>query len=314
MEYPLDCEMDQVEASQLNLPLPGESTAVSDFIAFAHLSRILAGILQQLYTTTDRRHGEKKITKLRGELQAWSQHFRTKLADPVALPSGSIEDADFPRLWLSALLAKAEILIHRPGLTFDENSPEFRDCLDHCSGSSAVLIQLLCSHCGRECLAWMMPLGPATLFQSGLMHLYYQLHSGDAGEEWGRVPTDSSVELIAMASELLQNYPTLSITPGIESCERSRSFGDALKTSGLLLASLAGLITGSEAQAASQSTLDVSMPTPMDGTGSLDGVRNSARDEEWVASILTTPGSLGDINQHDYLDWVLDSPFSSLPT
>lgn len=306
VDYPLDCYLDQADAQQLNLPLPGETTPANEFIAFAHLSQIFATILQQLYTTTHRRHGSQKITKLYNDLQAWCQHFRSCLVDPVASNIGG----DIPSLWLSALAAFADILIHRPGLTFDETTSQFWNCLDHCTRASTALIQLCCSQSGRHGLIGIVPVGPATLFHSGLMHVYYRIHARGVDPDWRTVPPDSSAELIGMVSQLLQNYAAAHSTPGEGSIDGSHRSRDAFSTSSSLLSFLATLVTSEDQQTGGLATPGATSLPPAESHPWFQHTLSPMRNQAPALDMLTT-GSLEDMNQLDYLDWVLDNPFDA---
>ncbi|KAI1356613.1 hypothetical protein F5Y01DRAFT_301455 [Xylaria sp. FL0043] len=136
IDYPLDCDLSQGDAEHLSLPLPGESTPVNDYIALVHLGRILSTILEQLYTTTSRRSGPEKIAKLRNELLGWNQKFASQLESQIdgdgllkPLISGrhSPCDGSLSRILLPLLSNMAIMLIHRPGLTFSENTLEFQE-------------------------------------------------------------------------------------------------------------------------------------------------------------------------------------------
>ncbi|KAI1747692.1 hypothetical protein F4782DRAFT_543308 [Xylaria castorea] len=138
IDYPIDCDLSSGNSPDISLPLPGESTPVNDFIAFVHLSRILSAILDQLYTTTSRRNGPVKIAKLRSELLGWNRRFVGQLGGhidgngllkPVITPHSNPHDESPSQLLLPSLSNMAVMLIHRPGLTFAETTPEFHESL-----------------------------------------------------------------------------------------------------------------------------------------------------------------------------------------
>lgn len=306
VDYPLDCYLDQADVSELNLPLPGETTPVNQFIAFAHLSQIFATILQQLYTTTHRRHGSEKITKLYNDLQAWRQHFRSCLVDPIASNTG----ADIPNLWLSALAAFANILIHRPGLTFDETTSQFWNCLNHCTRASTALIQLCCSQSGRHALMGIVPIGPATLFQCGLMHVYSRIYTRDVDPDWRSIPPNSSAELIGMVSQLLQDYAAAHSTPREGSIDGTHRSRDALSTSSSLLSFLTNIVTSNDQRTGGLATPGTTSIRPTESLPWFRHTPSPMRNQAPALDMLTT-GSLDDMNQLEYLDWVLDNPFDA---
>ncbi|KAI2816563.1 transcriptional regulator family: Fungal Specific TF [Aspergillus niger] len=70
-DLPIDTDLDDVTASDIPLPLPGETTSMATFILYVKLLRLFSSCLKSLYTTTKRRNGVAKITALDHELSVW---------------------------------------------------------------------------------------------------------------------------------------------------------------------------------------------------------------------------------------------------
>ncbi|KAI0466566.1 fungal-specific transcription factor domain-containing protein [Xylaria cf. heliscus] len=192
IDYPLDCDLsNNGESPHISLPLPGESTPMNDFIAFVHLSRILSTTLDQLYTTTSRRNGPDKIVKLRSELLGWNQRFVDQLGGQIdgnGLLRADIHLHSSPhdetpsRLLLPSVSNMTAMLIHRPGLTFADTTPEFYESLRWCAASSSMIIEnaSIIASDPRMCRI-VFPPSPNIIFQSAMLHIFL----------WCQRPADS---------------------------------------------------------------------------------------------------------------------------
>jgi hypothetical protein len=175
VDFPLDADLDDLSDSGLTLPLPGETTPVSNFIKFCHLAQLLSLVLSQLYTTTERRGGAEKIRKLNQQLESWGQ----TTADVQVLGEGDepptmaiAGNGHLPDLWLPLMFQVTKLLIHRPGLTFEPSTVQFQECLDVCTEISSRIIEL-CSQAVPIAIDGIIPPVHGLVFHCGLMHIYY---------------------------------------------------------------------------------------------------------------------------------------------
>ncbi|KAI0808619.1 fungal-specific transcription factor domain-containing protein [Xylaria sp. FL0064] len=299
IDYPLDCDLSQGDPEHVSLPLPGESTPVNDFIALVHLGRILSAILEQLYTTTSRRNGPGKIVKLRNELLGWNQKFVGQLdgqidsdglLEPLTGSRHSPGDGLLSRVLLLSLSNMAIMLIHRPGLTFSENTPEFHESFKWCILSSSNIIENAYSVSSdpRMHRIAFTP-SPNVIFQSAMLHIYLwcQLPSED---NYSGTTRDLSLDRIKKTAEILSRRPFKSTiddpwywrTPEYSSC--------ALHECLSLLQALSTLVICS-----SSITLP---PTPsLWGAQASNGV-SQISDQNYG----TSDAALYDLNRLDYLD------------
>ncbi|RMZ89855.1 hypothetical protein DV736_g2914, partial [Chaetothyriales sp. CBS 134916] len=202
VDYPVDCELDEADAASLSLPLPGETTKVSEFIAYAQLARILSEALCELYTTTRRRGGAEKILKLHNDLQVWEQRFKQLLEE-------STHEGHTHSIlcqWLSFMRDVTMVQIHRPALTFDVTTQQFTESLHACARASSAIIEQLSRHSGRTSILGMAPAGPSLISQCGLTHMLYQTQQLDEEHVGDRIFLEYSVEIIEQAVDLLSNY------------------------------------------------------------------------------------------------------------
>ncbi|KAJ5732546.1 hypothetical protein N7493_004027 [Penicillium malachiteum] len=149
-DMPTDCHMDDLDAAELSHPLPGERTAIFLFIQYVALGKLLSRIRETLYTTTQRRNGATKINDLNLDLRMWNQILKTTgiIFDIGTIPSPllrneSAYENDRTVLWLQLLANTAMGFINRPGLSFDDTTVEFANCLRACVASSTANLSLL---------------------------------------------------------------------------------------------------------------------------------------------------------------------------
>ncbi|KAJ5928563.1 hypothetical protein N7466_007519 [Penicillium verhagenii] len=135
-DMPLDCNLTDLDVVELAHPLPGEKTPVFEFIQYVHLGKILSRIREMLYTTTKRRNGAAKINELDLDLRMWNQNLKSNgIHFDIGSVSARVSSENSPQvmekttLWLQLLANVAIILIHRPGLSFDDSTVEFSKCL-----------------------------------------------------------------------------------------------------------------------------------------------------------------------------------------
>lgn len=147
VDYPLDCDLEDLSDSGLVFPLPGESTQLQDFVHLIRLSRILSSMLSQLYTTTQRRMGPIKISSLEKDLRAWRQSIDGEHAPSYdAVDRFESVSSDMRSVWLPLAENITRFLIHRPGLTFDPETKPFEDSLRVCRDAACEIISLMAKH------------------------------------------------------------------------------------------------------------------------------------------------------------------------
>ncbi|KAM0722590.1 hypothetical protein Q7P37_002031 [Cladosporium fusiforme] len=167
---PTNCDFDDMRIAELPVPLPGESTQTSIFIALAKLSSIMQQFTWLLFTTTERRDGESKINKLDRQLRVW-QYEHSDLIEHGKADSNAVA------LHLHVLAHFCLLLIHQPGLTLEEENPQFARSMTaslHCATS---LLRVLTEARNNRMLSCLQPNAPRLIFQCGLICLYYAWHN-----------------------------------------------------------------------------------------------------------------------------------------
>lgn len=216
--YPTNCDFDDMEIAELPVPLPGEGTQASMFIALAKLSTIMQQFTRLLFTTTERRDGEAKISKLDRHLRVWHYEHSDLIAQ-----GKSDGQSNSLALHLQILAHFCLLLIHQPGLTLEEQNPQFPKSLTISLHCAINLLQILTESRGNQALPCLQRNIPRLVFQCGLVCIYYSWHNqtinlpeadcfSEAGAEVGSKTTLKSV--IDMACSLLKCRPG---TPAIDS-------------------------------------------------------------------------------------------------
>ncbi|KAL4936802.1 fungal-specific transcription factor domain-containing protein [Aspergillus oleicola] len=201
-DMPTDCQFRCFEDTELIHLLPGQTTPVFFFNHYVAIGKKLSHVLDVLYTTTQRRQGAAKIERLDWDMRVWSQNFDAdeNIPDSIQVHVGS-PDSGCGKIifWLRVLTHLSMVLIHRPGLTFDESTPEFATCLTACATSSSVIIHLLdVSELGTACFRSLLPIGPGTIFHCALTLAFSQSAAIPAVHE--------SVDAISKAIDILEKY------------------------------------------------------------------------------------------------------------
>ncbi|KAJ5361129.1 hypothetical protein N7541_001973 [Penicillium brevicompactum] len=210
-DLPIDCHLHDLEASELSHPLPGERTGVFVFLQYVSLGRKLSRILDLLYTTTQRRDGARKITELDRDLRVWIQNLKTS---GINLDIGStnfqhsvdisVQPYENATIWLQLMSSITMNFIHRPGLSFDDTTADFGICLRACLDSSTTILSLIE---GLQVPRWLRNLsliGPATVFQSSLVHIYLHLKHTISKPD-GLPSLDTSMGVISKGISLLKS-------------------------------------------------------------------------------------------------------------
>jgi hypothetical protein len=286
-----------LEATELSHPLPGERTAVFVFIQYVSLGKKLSRILDLLYTTTQRRDGARKIAELDRDLRVWNQNLGAVGILFEIGSSGSIHSTasashfnETTTLWLQLMANITMTLIHRPGLSFDDTIPEFGNCLRACLDSGNSILSLVKTFNIPTWLRNISLVGPATIFQSALVHVYSELKYRTF-KPHGFPALDTSTGVISRAISIL----TLDVQDSrVLQTERdfySESLNEIIVTLRTLLSSLS-IVTQDFTDPAN---VDESMP--ISNTETFD-------DENWSGNALEA------LNYMAASDWMGDaSPF-----
>lgn len=177
------------------------------FIAFAKLSSIMQQFTRLLFTTTERRDGEAKISKLDRHLRVWQYEHSDLIAQ-----GKSDGQSNSLALHLQILAHFCLLLIHQPGLTFEEQNLQFTKSLTTSLHCAINLLQILTEARGIQTLPCLQSNIPRLVFQSGLVCLYYSWHNqtinlpeadcfSETGAKVGNMTTLKSI--VDMACSLL---------------------------------------------------------------------------------------------------------------
>lgn len=142
------------------------------FIALAKLSNIMQQFTRLLFTTTERRDGEAKISKLDRHLRVWHYEHSDLIAQ-----GKSDGQRNSLALHLQILAHSCILLIHQPGLTLEEQNPQFSKSLTISLHCAIDLLQILTESRGNQELPCLQSNIPRLVFQSGLVCLYYSWHN-----------------------------------------------------------------------------------------------------------------------------------------
>ena len=172
---PTECDFDDIDVYELPVPLPGETPAMQGFITLVRLCCILRRCVTGLYTTTERRNGQRRIPTLEQELRNWI-YGEQALKDSEPLQHQQSEAAKFVRRYTITLAHMCMILIHQPALTFEEKVPQFAQSLETSVKAALSLLDTLKSprHDKRD--LYLQPSLSRILFQCALLCLYYCLY------------------------------------------------------------------------------------------------------------------------------------------
>jgi hypothetical protein len=236
---PADVILEDIHATDLPYPLPGETTKSSLFVLYAQLAQILSSCLDQLYTTTQRRGSIDKIARLQHELTSWRQCFNlekhvievmgngvrgpTREEDPLTPRVVRVKAGANSVLLLLLLGEVACLLIHRPALAFDTAESQFRISLRQCVTAAANLILIADRNRTESWLFHVWPSGCSGLLYSALVLLFSRWHNGPF-PPLGFAADDSHAQsaeslnnvkyLVSVAVEILSNRQRVFSPPG----------------------------------------------------------------------------------------------------
>lgn len=216
---------DQISASSLEFPLPGERSQVDSALCMFGLARIVGKTLERLYTTTNRRGGVAKISQLQADLDLWERSLPPEPDESSAGEVAATETLD--RLFLRVALCVATVHIHRPALAFTDADPQFSDSLRACGRASAKLITLVSQVAPREpehspapqgsvlksLVTLLYPNGMSMLWQAGLTILFARW-KGQA--VMGSDAQDR--ELVATCTATLRSFKIYGVSEDVLKC------------------------------------------------------------------------------------------------
>lgn len=242
-DLPIDCHLHDLSVTELSHPLPGEKTAVFVFLQYVNLGKMLSKVLGLLYTTTQRRDGARKITELDRDLRVWNQNLK---ANGILFDIGNAglqysDKANDPyngtTIWLQLMSNIALNFIHRPGLSFDDTTPEFGTCLSACVDSGSAILSLVETSQIPKWLRNLSLIGPATVFQSSLIHIYAQVKSRILKPD-GLPALDTSMDMILKGISILTSDLQISLSTREGDSFYRESLIEIIETLRTLLSSL----------------------------------------------------------------------------
>ncbi|KAH6696999.1 fungal-specific transcription factor domain-containing protein, partial [Plectosphaerella plurivora] len=193
-DLPTSVDHELLSRSHVAFPLPGEGSQVDAALHLFKISQIIGDALENLYTTTKRRGGVAKITRLQAELDMWARSLPGAATNTKTEPQFLQPEASFEAMFLKVVLCVATIQIHRPALSFTSPDPQSTKSLHACTRASAELIGLLASGLAVHdaaatsqpvpegiLLSLLYPSGAHMLWQSGLTMLYFHWKQRLAG-------------------------------------------------------------------------------------------------------------------------------------
>lgn len=214
------------------------------FLQYVSLGKKLSRILDLLYTTTQRRDGARKITDLDRDLRVWNQNLKANgiLFDIGIIgrqhsSDGTNHSNEITTIWLQLMANITMTLIHRPGLSFDDTTPEFGNCLRACLDSGSVILSLLETSNIPKWLRNLSLVGPATIFQSALVHIYSQLKYRTFKPD-GSPALDTSMGMVSKGISILTMENSRATQA--QGIFYSESIREIIKTLQTLLSSLPG--------------------------------------------------------------------------
>lgn len=212
------------------------------FLQYVSLGKKLSRILDLLYTTTQRRDGARKITDLDRDLRVWNQNLKANsilfdigVTGLQHSSDGTNHSYESTTIWLQLMANITMTLIHRPGLSFDDTTPEFGNCLRACLDSGSAILSLLETSNIPKWLRNLSLVGPATIFQSALVHIYSQLKYRTSRPD-GFPALDTSMGMVSKGISILtmeSSRPTQA-----QGGFYSESLSEIIKTLQTLLSSL----------------------------------------------------------------------------
>ncbi|WZH49521.1 fungal-specific transcription factor domain-containing protein [Fusarium acuminatum] len=214
-DLPTSVDHDLLSRTHVEFPLPGERSQVDTAISLFKLARIIGRTLEELYTTTRRRGGVAKISRLQAELNMWERVVLEPEVDPE--PPTPVTSKSLEAAFLRVAHCVATIHINRPALSFTTTDPQFVLSLKACGQASAKLVELLSSCIGMlgtsHAASQVMAVnGPGTmlvtlLYPNGI-HMLWQAGLTILFTSWKRYPVtiDQDENLIRSCIATLREF------------------------------------------------------------------------------------------------------------
>lgn len=281
-DYPVDCDLTESTATELSLPLPGESTSIGGYITLVRLSRLLSRTLAELYTTTERRDSVRKMELLRDELKAWRQ----------GIPNGQSPLSTAQNLWMSLAEDYMSVLIHRPGLTFDPATRPFSDCLRTCTAACSRMIRS-----ATTLKSFGFPNGfeailSSLIFQCALMVVLNHCHASSQEN----TNKDDVILAISFLTQCAGN-PVFAHSPQLLV---------ALSDARGLLQSLSQAMNGGPPSVASSSQSNALIESALSAAGGIMGEEMQLETPASMFGMDVDGSGLGELGQLESLDWIFD--------
>ncbi|KIL92331.1 transcriptional activator protein acu-15 [Fusarium avenaceum] len=216
-DLPTSVDHDSLSRTHVEFPLPGERSQVDTAISLFKLARIIGRTLEDLYTTTRRRGGIAKISRLQAELSMWERVVLEPDVDPE--PPTPVTSKSLEVAFLRVAHCVATIHIHRPALSFTTTDPQFITSLKACGQASARLVELLSSSLGimgtdhatgqEMAFNWLETMLVALLYPNGI-HMLWQAGLTILFTGWKGYPVtiDQDENLIRSCIATLREFHT----------------------------------------------------------------------------------------------------------
>jgi hypothetical protein len=295
---PTDCDFENIQTTQLPVPLPGEPTQSATFITLVKLHTIMQQAIRLLFTTTERRDGERKIDHLERQLRVW-RYENAHLT----------EEDGFSAYHLELLSHFCMLLVHQPGLTMDENSEQIGRSM-HTSVESALgVLQVLTKAKHERRIFNLQPSATRMVLQSAMMCLYFAWHKqttelpADDGSTAQTYSLDSEVEMACslldtQRGDLAQSHTQNHAMAQHELAQAIATLRDMVAKTYTSLGQIGRLLPGSTAHVDEMVVNDPTIVNPADLSSLWD--LNTTGLEEWSEGL-----QLGSMDQY-LLDFDLE--------
>ena len=175
VDYPNDLDDDFLDSEELGLRPLGEVTEMSAALAIWRIARILSLILEELCTSNRQRFYSNALD-LDEKLDSWRQnlprHLRFEITSEI-----EIEGLPRPCGYLQFLFYYLKILIYRPVLTLDSESPQFKVALQVCAKASRSIILLSDCFTADSFPRVLWPIEVSVIWLAGSMVLFHDWHT-----------------------------------------------------------------------------------------------------------------------------------------
>ena len=197
------------------------------------------------------------------------------------------------------------MLIHRPGLTFDESSSFFSQSLGHCTAVCSEIIRKICCPNPDLNALGILPLGPSLILQCGLMQMFHYGIAMQSSAYMEQFDRKSTAQLIQSVCNTLSRYAPANQSE-IDIIGFSAPFLEALLESSQLLQNLYGMAWGPEGIAPFATALE----GPSNLQIGLTQLETASTGPNVIAlEGFQEPGALENLNYFNFMYSVADTPF-----